>query len=56
MYASRLPIIELAHIKQALIHWVQTTVSVTNGVGVHARGGLLDSEGTELEKLRNNPS
>lgn len=34
-----------------------TTVSVTNGVGVHARGGLeleleLDCAGIELEKLR----
>ena len=33
---------------------IHTTVSVTNGVGVHARGGLeLDSKGMEFEKLRN---
>lgn len=31
-----------------------TTVSVTNGVGVHARGLELDC-GIELEKLRNRP-
>ena len=31
-----------------------TTVSVTNGVGVHARGELeLDRNGAQLEKLRN---
>lgn len=46
---------KLVYIEQTLTG-IQTTVSVTNGVGVHVRGGLeleLDSEGTELEKLRN---
>lgn len=61
MCASHLPrrdqsVVHLPEISSEDRALKPTTVSVTNGVGVQPRGGrTLDSDGTQLEKVRDNP-